>query len=122
CGHGHIIITTRNRQARRYGIGPGSDYAVSGMEPAEAQTLLINQSRLFDAKPSVLQVVGELIKELDYFPLSVSQAGAYILSACSTPKDYLQMFRTRREVLLKEHEDRKTTEDYQYASVQITVS
>jgi hypothetical protein len=36
CTHGNIIITTRNRQAERYGIGPGSDFTVSGMEHDEA--------------------------------------------------------------------------------------
>jgi hypothetical protein len=114
CTHGSIIITTRNRQARRYGLGEKSDYAVSGMEHDEAYTLLIQQARLFSSSTRVLEVVAELIKELDYFPLSVSQAGAYIFITSSTPMEYLHTFRTRRKLLLRKHEERQTTGDYQY--------
>lgn len=67
--------------------------------------LLASGTPLEEASPQEVTLAKELSEELGGLPLALDQAGAYIDAAACGLKDYLQLYRTRRAVLLKERGD-----------------
>ncbi|KAH8669305.1 hypothetical protein BGZ61DRAFT_483478 [Ilyonectria robusta] len=74
-GRGSIIITSRNTDAAERLAGPDAIYNVPIMEKSQALQLLRN--RLRECAEDVVAMTG-LIDDLNYMPLAITQAAAYI--------------------------------------------
>ncbi|KAF9474142.1 FabD/lysophospholipase-like protein [Pholiota conissans] len=96
---GNILITTRNVELRTY-AGKGGDAKVGDMDHEDAKNLLLYQAR---AEPNDENKVlaDAIVKELYYFALAISQAGAYI-HCHSSLKGYLGFYLCERDHLLDE--------------------
>lgn len=118
CSHGNILITTRNYHARRYAVGPGSDYEVFQMTVDEALTLFEKHVRRFDnSDPRSIEIAKGLVEELGCFAFSVSQTGALISTSLCSLSYYCSLDHDQRLELLYEHDWEKTTDDYPYQSI-----
>ncbi|KAG9074011.1 hypothetical protein FS749_014471, partial [Ceratobasidium sp. UAMH 11750] len=78
CPHGNLLITTRNKNFIAYARGPRSDYAVSGLSPEDALDLLFKVSKQ-EAGGAMRIQASEIVEELGFHALAITQAGAYIL-------------------------------------------
>ncbi|KAG8739405.1 hypothetical protein FRC10_005644 [Ceratobasidium sp. 414] len=78
CPHGNLLITTRNKNFVVYARGPRSDDAVSGLSPGDAVDLLLKVSKRETDEPARIQA-SEIVEELGFHALAITQAGAYIL-------------------------------------------
>ncbi|KAJ6450482.1 hypothetical protein C8R45DRAFT_1083915 [Mycena sanguinolenta] len=108
CGHGNIIITSRNPNLRVYG---GHSH-VSDMEESDAVALLLKSAQ-YATSATNETLATEIVKVLCYFPLAIVQAGAFILES-EALETYLDLFSKNRTELLK----RKPTQmldDYAWA-------
>ncbi|KAJ7734418.1 hypothetical protein B0H16DRAFT_1327613 [Mycena metata] len=105
CGHGNIIITSRNPELRIY----GSNSQVSDMEQNEAITLLL-KSAAQEVSPMNEKLAAEIVKALSYLPLAIVQAGAFIAKFGSL-NNYLALYSKNRDRLLKER-PAQTHDDY----------
>jgi tetratricopeptide (TPR) repeat protein len=81
-GSGHVLITSRNRDWRRY----ARTLQVRKMEPDEAIEFLLKRTEEQDRK-----IAARLAKELDYLPLALEQAAAYIDQRATSFSDYLAL-------------------------------
>ena len=89
CSRGSIVYTTRDRRA---GINmvPGRDpISMQSMSPAEARILLGERLR----GKSTEEEQEELLKALDYLPLAISQAAAFITDRRQRVFQYLSQYR-----------------------------
>lgn len=104
CNHGKVLITTRNRDTAERLTGNGKWIRqIPVMEPDQALQLL--QSRLGRNKEEESDARC-LIRALDYIPLAISQAAAYIQrrSPRVTLRSYLVAFnkdQTQKQGLLR---------------------
>ncbi|KAJ7041767.1 hypothetical protein C8F04DRAFT_994477 [Mycena alexandri] len=105
CGHGNIIITSRNPGLRTY----GEHSHVSSMEESDATTLLL-QSAAKESSEENLQVAAKIAKELFYLPLAIVQAGAFI-SKSEDLNGYLVLYAQNRAQLLREKPE-QSHDDY----------
>lgn len=92
---GLVLITTRDKRVgERLGVR-GKTIRVSAMTMREGRELL--RSYL----PSTMKVeeneLEELVSSLDYIPLAITQAAAFIAENGINIQDYLEMFRTSDE-------------------------
>ncbi|KAJ6511125.1 P-loop containing nucleoside triphosphate hydrolase protein [Mycena sanguinolenta] len=95
CGHGNIIITSRNPNLRVYG---GHSH-VSDMEESDAVALLLKSAQ-YATSATNETLATEIVKVLCYFPLAIVQAGAFILES-EALETYLDLFSKNRTELLK---------------------
>lgn len=86
---GSIIYTTRNRDI-------GMDLAldrvpitVPSMDPQEAQALLGQRIRAESTETEQLELLGELV----YLPLAISQAAAFMAKRCKSVAEYIKLYR-----------------------------
>ncbi|KAK4159493.1 kinesin light chain [Cladorrhinum sp. PSN259] len=103
--NGSILVTTRNKDlafrltGRRQNI-----IEVGRMAPTDALTLL---EKKLGPLPDI-DIATNLVQELDYIPLAISQAAAYIQARAplSSPKKYLAEFREseRKKSRLLQHD------------------
>ncbi|KAJ7020924.1 P-loop containing nucleoside triphosphate hydrolase protein [Mycena alexandri] len=96
CDHGNIIITSRNPELKVY----GEHYPVSDMEEADAIALLLQSATKGSSEENV-QIAAKTVKELDFLPLGIAQAGAFI-SKSEDLNGYLTLYRKNQAKLLKE--------------------
>ncbi|KAJ7015800.1 P-loop containing nucleoside triphosphate hydrolase protein, partial [Mycena alexandri] len=96
CGHGNIIITSRNPGLRTY----GEHSPISGMQETDAITLLL-RSAAKESSEENLQVAAKIAKELFYLPLAIVQAGVFI-SKSEDLNGYLVLYAQNRAQLLRE--------------------
>ena len=89
---GHVLITSRYAA---WG-GVAQKLEVKKWAPEVAVEFLLKRTGLTD-----VETAKELAGELDYLPLALEQAAAYIDSAQKTLPGYLAMFRQHQLVLLK---------------------
>jgi len=94
-GGGHVIITSRNPYFGDYGL------EVEKMLPQDAIDFLLERTGLRDKAGA-----AKVAKELDYLPLALEQAGAYILKRGRTFERYLEEYK-QTGVRLFEHEKAK---------------
>jgi hypothetical protein len=90
---GSVLLTTRDRRAASWlGTGYASAIAVDLMTPADAEQLLY--TKIPDRLSSPLER-AELVHELDYLPLAITQAAAYISARAArmTVSKYLMLYR-----------------------------
>ncbi|KAJ7041745.1 P-loop containing nucleoside triphosphate hydrolase protein [Mycena alexandri] len=96
CGHGNIIITSRNPGLRTY----GEHSPVLGMEELDATTLLLRSAAKENSEEN-LQIAADIVKELFYLPLAIVQAGAFI-SKSEDLNGYLGLYIQNQAQLLRE--------------------
>ncbi|PVF99230.1 TPR-like protein [Serendipita vermifera] len=75
CGHGHIVITTRDHS--RMDLAPESTHHVDGLPLDESITLLLNNSK-YEDNATNRQLSKKIAQELGCLPLALAHAGAYI--------------------------------------------
>jgi tetratricopeptide (TPR) repeat protein len=97
-GGGHVIITSRNRA---WG-GLGKVVPVPVWERDESVTFLLKRS-YSEKEPSEQEKIaaGQLADELGDLPLALEQAGAYIEACGCSIVQYLELFRSRHEEMLR---------------------
>ncbi|KAG8688670.1 hypothetical protein FRC09_012796, partial [Ceratobasidium sp. 395] len=102
CPHGRILITTRNRRVIMLARGTDPHLHVSEMLVEDALQLL---AKAIGSSDGVDETGGVLVKELGYFALAITHAGAYIRNhpGC-TALDYLDMYRKGRGQILEEYD------------------
>ena len=91
---GSILLTTRDRRAASWlSTGYASAIAVDLMTPEDAEQLLC--TKIPDGLSSALDR-AELVRELDYLPLAIAQAAAYISARATrmTVSKYLTLYRS----------------------------
>ncbi|KAF9470349.1 FabD/lysophospholipase-like protein [Pholiota conissans] len=94
---GNILITTRNVELRIC-AGKDGDAKVMDMDHEDAMNLLLYQARV-EQNDENIELANAIVKELCYFALAVSQAGAYI-HCHSSLKGYLAFYLRERDHLL----------------------
>jgi len=90
---GSVLLTTRDRRAASWlGTGYASAITVDLMTPEDAEQLLF--TKIPDGISSALER-AELVRELDYLPLAITQAAAYISARVTrmTVPRYLTLYR-----------------------------
>ncbi|KAG9128366.1 hypothetical protein FRC07_000040 [Ceratobasidium sp. 392] len=100
CSHGRILVTTRNRRIITLARGPDPHLQISAMLVEDAQELLV---KAIGSSDGLSGAGGDLAKELGYFALAITHAGAYIRTHCCTALDYLDMYRASRGRILDEY-------------------
>lgn len=92
CDHGGIIVTTRDSQlGYRLVECKQNPIQVMRFEPTEARVLLL--AKLSEDKGLCLEDAYELTKALEYLPLTITQAAAYLKQIDISASEYLQLFR-----------------------------
>ena len=92
CDHGGIIVTTRDSQlGYRLVECKQNPIQVMRFEPKEARVLLL--AKLSEDKGLCLEDADELTKALEYLPLTITQAAAYLKQIDISASEYLQLFR-----------------------------
>jgi Tfp pilus assembly protein PilF len=91
--HGSILITSRNRMAVQNLVGSQSNLVL--VEPMGADDAVALLRTCIHGDQSSETEKRELVKALEYIPLAISQAGAYIASRSPrmTVSTYLELFR-----------------------------
>jgi Tfp pilus assembly protein PilF len=93
CPHGRIIATTRDRQIAISMTENRGTVEVPKMEPNESEQLVNNMMSTTDSKEKDKEDIKRLSQTLDYLPLAISQAAAYIHT-------YLQVYQRKELELL----------------------
>ena len=92
CDHGGIIVTTRDSQlGYRLVECKQNPIQVMPFEPKEASILLL--AKLSEDKGLSLEDAEELTKALEYLPLTITQAAAYLKQIDISASEYLQLFK-----------------------------
>ena len=103
-GTGHLLLTTRAQA-----LGPLAErLEVETMGMAESTLLLLRRARLLapgmfldQASSEQLAAAEAIAIELDFLPLALDQAGAYIEEVGCSLATYLELYRTYRAELLR---------------------
>lgn len=91
--HGRILITSRDNQlGHRLVEGKHDPIKVNRLGLLEARSLL--QSKLLDGNELSDEDADELTDALEYLPLTITQAAAYLKEIGEPASDYLQLLRT----------------------------
>ena len=92
CIKGCLLATTRDRQLGHLLLEKKQQpLSISRLEPKEAQMLL--STKLSDQQPRP-EGLEKLSRELEYLPLAITQAAAYLEQTEISASEYLEMFRT----------------------------
>ena len=91
--NGSILLTTRDERLGQRLAGRHASMIVDRMSPQEAQDLLTN-GQLELLKHSNLDDTRNLLEALEYLPLAISQAAAFISENHITLSEYLEILRT----------------------------
>lgn len=96
-GNGSILLTTRANAVSSL----ATSVEVEKMGLIEGTHLLLRRAQRF-VQPSDEEIneAGNIVVTLDYFPLALEQAGAYIEETECSLSNYLQLYQTHRSVLL----------------------
>lgn len=117
-------MTSRNSNLKRI-ASTNASWEVQALAESDALMLLSTSADLdlgIDFEPTLQQIA----KELCYFPLPLDQAGALILSGICTVHDFLQLYRSHRNELMRNKDFKGasqygqavyTTGDLSYAEV-----
>ena len=107
-GSGTVLWTSRDEHIVGTLVGPRQGISVQEMSPDEAMDLLRN-SRDKDISTNEVDVAKKLLRELQWLPLAISQAGAYMGRTLTPISEYLSMLsggKERRRVLMRTEFDR----------------
>ncbi|KAF7761984.1 hypothetical protein Agabi119p4_9976 [Agaricus bisporus var. burnettii] len=101
CRFGNVLVTTRNRELCFLSAKDG-DAKVGAMEHEDAKNLLLDRARAEESDEN--KVLAEaIVKDLHYFALAISQAGAYIHRHLSL-SEYREFYRRHHDKLLQNEE------------------
>lgn len=102
--HGSVLFTTRLQAVGNL----AQQIKVETMGLAEGALFLLRRAKLLPADAFLDQVVPELLAEveslvieMDFLPLALDQAGAYIEEVGCDPSAYLELYQSRRKELLQ---------------------
>ncbi len=104
-GHGSVLLTTRDQTS-----GDIVDYQIQleKMEPEDAATFLLRRTRKLPKEASLSRVnaldqreAKTIADVLDYLPLALEQAGAYIDETKCSFSEYLELYEKQHKVLLR---------------------
>jgi tetratricopeptide (TPR) repeat protein len=99
---GHLLITSRAQVFDSIGILKAVE--LDEMTPDDARKFLLTRTGRRDLEPDEAQAIDQLAQELDYLPLALEQAGAYIKELRGNFQDYLTSYHERGlELLEKGH-------------------
>lgn len=99
---GHLLLTSRAQVFDILGIL--NPVELQEMTPEDARAFLLKRTGRPELEPDEAEAVEELARELDYLPLALEQAGAYIKELRSRFQHYLVSYRQRGlELLEKGH-------------------
>ena len=91
CIEGFLLATTRDRQLGHLLLEKKQQpLPISRLEPKEAQSLLSTKLSDPQLRPEGIE---ELARELEYLPLAITQAAAYLEQTEISASEYLEMFR-----------------------------
>lgn len=98
CDHGSILVTSRNKEAALQLVEHGGIIALNSMSAPQALYLLTRKLREQAASTSEAELT-ELAAVLEYMPLALSQAAAYISQRAPfvSVAKYLDQFRSERK-------------------------
>ena len=88
---GHILLTSRAHLFDELDIT--NQLEMDKMLPDEARKFFIKRTGRENLKSSELKALDELTSELDYLPLAIEQAGAYIKKVECSFEDYLSSYK-----------------------------
>jgi tetratricopeptide (TPR) repeat protein len=101
--HGSILFTTRLQAVGTL----AQQVTVETMGLAEGTLLLLRRAKLLptdvfldQVSPELLEEAESLVIELDFLPLAIDQAGAYIEEVGCSPAAYLELYQSCRKQLL----------------------
>ena len=90
--HGSVLITTRDSElGKNLTNSKQKPINVLALRPEDAEALL--RSKLSDDEELVQEDANEMIKTLDYLPIAITQAAAFLDQNDMTVAHYLQLFR-----------------------------
>ena len=91
CSAGSLLATTRDRQLGHQLLErKRQPLSISRLEPEEAHSLL--SAKLLDQQLDS-EDIGKLARELEYLPLTITQAAAYLEQTEISALEYLEIFR-----------------------------
>ncbi|MEM9092530.1 MAG: FxSxx-COOH system tetratricopeptide repeat protein, partial [Cyanobacteria bacterium P01_F01_bin.53] len=96
---GHILLTSRAQTFDMLGIA--RPVSLKKMTSQEAEAFLFTRTDRESDGSTEQAAVVTIAAELDYLPLALEQAGAYILAQQVSFQDYLKSYRKRRLILLE---------------------
>ena len=92
CDHGGILITTRDSQlGYRLTESKQNSIQIMRFEPDEARILLV--AKLSEDRGLSHEDADELTSALEYLPLTITQAAAYLRQIDISASEYLELFR-----------------------------
>lgn len=97
---GHILLTSRAQVFDNLGIA--NPLELDKMLPDEAKQFLFKRTGRSNLEPAEIEAVEQLAKELDYLPLALEQAGAYITKLKCSFQDYRISYHKRGLELLEQ--------------------
>ncbi|KAJ7433714.1 hypothetical protein B0H11DRAFT_752715 [Mycena galericulata] len=107
CGHGNILITSRNPQLRVH--APDANHRISDMDEDDAIHLLLRSAAQGVTEENYC-LARDIVKVLFYLPLAIVQAGAFVSKSGALEK-YLDLYRDNCARLLSEQPN-QTQDDY----------
>ena len=97
--NGHLLITSRARQAQRLGLPKG--LLTTKLKAREALDFLLDRTGREKLPASEKKEAKALAKELGYLPLALEQAAAYLVEKQASFENYLKGYETQRLGLLE---------------------
>jgi tetratricopeptide (TPR) repeat protein len=98
---GHILLTSRAQLFDNLGISKAVE--LQKMPPDEAKEFLLKRTGRSALPQEENEAILKIAEELDYLPLALEQAGAYIKELKSSFSNYLSSYRTRGLEMFKKH-------------------
>jgi len=96
---GYIFLTSRSQSFENIGIS--NPVELEKMLPSEAKEFFLKRSGRIKLKATEIEAIESIAQELDYLPLAMEQAGAYIFKIKCSFQDYLSSYRERGLRLLE---------------------
>jgi tetratricopeptide (TPR) repeat protein len=98
---GHILLTSRAQLFDKLGISNPIEF--EKMPPDEAKEFLMKRTGQSNLSQSENKAILKIVEELDYLPLALEQAGAYVKELNSSFSNYLSSYRIRGLDIFKKH-------------------
>ena len=95
CHHGRILITTRDHQLG-YRLTEGKQNPIKVMRLGSEEANALLRAKLFGDGTLSFEDADELTAALEYLPLTITQAAAYLNETEITASEYLEEFRAGR--------------------------
>jgi tetratricopeptide (TPR) repeat protein/tRNA A-37 threonylcarbamoyl transferase component Bud32 len=101
--NGHVLLTSRTQILQAAGL-VFVPIVLDVLSPEQARSFFLSRTGRKHADADELSAVDNLARELDYLPLALEQAAAYLLARGTRFQDYLISFNKRRLELLEQEQ------------------